>query len=71
MLRGARDPAPSAARLTSVAGVDAEGSLVGLSVKGALLPASRAVGELEHTPVADDDIVEIEFREGQVIWMSG
>jgi pimeloyl-ACP methyl ester carboxylesterase len=71
VLRGARDPAPSAARLTSVAGVDAEESLVGLSVKGALLPASRAVGELEHTPMADDDIVEIEFREGQVIWMSG
>ncbi|HSC08164.1 MAG TPA: CHAT domain-containing protein, partial [Steroidobacteraceae bacterium] len=29
------------------------------------------MSELEHTPMADDDIVEIEFREGQVIWMSG
>ncbi len=42
-----------------------------MSVKGALLPASRAVGELDHAPLADDDIVEIEFREGQVVWMSG
>ena len=71
VLRGARDPQPSTARLSSVAGVEGEESLVKMSIKGALLPASRAVGELDHAPLADDDIVEIEFREGQVIWMSG
>ena len=71
ILRGARDPEPAAARLTSVAGVDRDESLVGLTVKGALLPASRAAGELEQTPMADDDLVEIEFREGQVIWLRG
>ncbi len=71
VLRGAKDPDAAPPRLSSVAGVDADGSLVKVAVKGALLPASRATGALDEAELADDDIVEIEFREGQIIWLSG
>ena len=71
ILKGSVEPDPGDSALAVRVPADGGKGAIEISVKAAFRPASRAAGPVQPVKVADKDVLEIEFADGQRVWMSG
>jgi tetratricopeptide (TPR) repeat protein len=71
ILNGPAEPVPNGSTLAARKRPEAAAPTVEINVKAEFRPTSRAVGQVQAVEIADDDVLEIEFAEGQRVWMRG
>ena len=71
ILKGPAEPHPNGSTLAVRKLVERAAPTVDIKVKAEFRPASRAAGQVQSVEIADNDVLEIEFAEGQRVWIRG